>query len=158
MAALLALSLGALVRNTRVLAVAAVLLILVKLLLHGIGLFLAAFVPTIAHGYLFTLLFLVSGARRSARSTFCWVNAGLLVLLPIGLLLMSNRLSDTTPGRYWMTSETLLAPVHEYLAGLIGMGLHFDPDGALHPQATAIFRVLGFIYLHHYLKWFAKPS
>ena len=62
------------------------------------------------------------------------------------------------PGSYWMASETTFAGLHEYIAGLLGLGMHFDPHHALEPNAIAVFRFLAFIYLHHYLNWFAKTE
>jgi hypothetical protein len=157
--ALIVLSLGALVKNVRVLLGALALLVATRFFVHGYGLFLAAFVPTVVHVYLFTLLFLVSGAMRGARTTVLgWLNPVLLVAIPLVLVRLSGGLGGGTPNAYWMASETSFAPLHEYLAGLLGIGMHFDPHRALEPNAIAAFRFLAFIYLHHYLNWFAKTE
>jgi hypothetical protein len=153
--ALIVLSLGALVKNIPVLLGALGLLFATRYFVHGYGLFLAAFVPTVVHVYLFTLMFVVSGAMRGARSILGWVNAALLVAIPLVLVRLGG---DGTPSAYWMASETSLAGLHEYIGGLMGLGMHFDAHSALEPNAVAVFRFLAFIYLHHYLNWFAKTE
>ena len=155
--ALIVLSLGALVKNIPVLLGALALVFATKLFVHGYGLFIAAFVPTIVHVYVFTLIFLLSGAIGSKRlSLLAWVNP--LLLLTIPLLLMRVRGWGGMPGPYWMSSETIFASLHEYIAGLLGLGMHFDAHKALEPNALLLFRFLAFIYLHHYLNWFAKTE
>jgi hypothetical protein len=155
---LLVLSLGALVKNVPVLLGALALVFATKFFVHGYGLFIAAFVPTVVHVFVFTLIFLLSGAMREKRTTvLAWVNPLLLVAIPLVLVRLGGSLG-ATPGAYWMSSEKLFAPLHEYIAGLLGLGMHFDPGGVLEPNAVAIFRFLAFIYLHHYLNWFAKTE
>jgi len=156
---LIVLSLGALVKNVPVLLGALSILLAIRSFVHGYGLFLAVFVPTVVHVYFFTLIFLVSGAMRGRRQTvLAWLNPVLLVAIPLVLVRVGHGAGTATPGRYWMASESIFAGLHEYIAGLIGLGMHFDPDRALEPNAIAVFRFLGFIYLHHYLNWFAKTE
>jgi hypothetical protein len=155
--ALIVLALGALVKNIPVLMGALALLFVVRYFVHGYGLFLALFVPTVIHVYVFTLIFLVSGALRAVRTTvLSWLNPALLIAIPILLIKVAGGAG--TPGAYWMTSEATFAPLHEYIAGVLGLTLHFDPSQPLNPAAIAVFRFLGFIYLHHYLNWFAKTE
>jgi hypothetical protein len=157
--ALLVLSLGALVKNVPVLAGALALVFLTKHFVHGYGLFIAAFVPTVVHVYFFTLIFLISGALRGKRrSLLGWVNPLLLVVIPLLMVRLSDRFGVHTPGAYWMASEASFADVHEYISGLLGIGMHFHPGTALDAGAVATFRFLAFIYLHHYLNWFAKTE
>ncbi len=154
--ALLVLALGSLVKNVPVLFGALALLGVTRYFFHGYGLFLAVFVPTVVHVYFFTLIFLLSGAMRAGRTILGWLNAALLVAIPV--LLVKFVGAGGTPGAYWMTSEATFAPLHQYIAGVLGLTLHFDPAQALQPGAIAVFRFLGFIYLHHYLNWFAKTE
>ena len=157
--ALIVLSLGALVKNVPVLLGAFALLVATRFLVHGYGLFFAAFVPTVVHVFVFTLIFLISGAMRGTRRTLlAWLNPLLLVTIPVVLIRLGSGPASAMPGHYFMTSETTFAPLHEYIAGLIGLGMHFDPGKALEPNAIAVFRFLAFIYLHHYLNWFAKTE
>lgn len=156
---LIVLSLGALVKNVPVLLGALGLLLGVKLFVHGYGLFLALFVPTVVHVFFFTLIFLISGAMRGKRgSLLAWLNPLLLVTIPLVLIRLGPGLGAALPSQYWMTSEATFAGLHEYIAGLIGLGMNFDPRKALEPNAIAVFRFLAFIYLHHYLNWFAKTE
>jgi len=156
---LIVLSLGALVKNVPVLLASFGLLLAVKFFFHGYGLFLAVFVPTVVHVFVFTLIFLISGAMRGTRRTLlAWLNPLLLVTIPVVLIRLGSGPASAMPGHYFMTSETTFAPLHEYIAGLIGLGMHFDPGKALEPNAIAVFRFLAFIYLHHYLNWFAKTE
>ena len=109
--------------------------------------------------YVFTLIFLISGALRGKRaSRFGVVNSLLLLALPVLLLRLPATLPMGLPGHAWMNSEALFAPVHEYIAGLMGLGMHFSASSALEPNAVLMFRLLAFIYLHHYLNWFAKTE
>ena len=156
---LIVLSLGALVKNVPVLLGALGLVFVTKYFVHGYGLFIAAFVPTVIHVFVFTLIFLMSGAMRERRPTLlAWLNPALLVGFAVLLARAGGSVGAATPGAYWMASERLFAPLHEYIAGLLGLGMHFDPGGVLEPNAVAIFRFLAFIYLHHYLNWFAKTE
>ena len=156
-ALLLVLSLGSLVTNRWVLAGALVLVGATRFLVHGYGLFLAAFVPTVVHVYVFTLLFLLSGVMRAKRANWLgWVNPALLLALP--MLLVKLPALPSLPGHYWMISEAPFASTHRYIAEFLGLGMHFDPGRPLDAGTTAIFRFLAFIYLHHYLNWFAKTE
>lgn len=158
-AGLLVLSFSTLVRNVPALLGMLALVAVTKFFVHGYGLFLAAFFPTIIHVYVFTFMFLVSGALRGKRaSRFGVFNAFLLLALPVLLMRLPASLPMGIPGHAWMNSEALFAGVHEYIAGLLGLGMHFNPGGVLQPHAILIFRFLAFIYLHHYLNWFAKTE
>jgi hypothetical protein len=157
--ALIVLSLGAMVRNVPVLIGALALVFATKFFVHGYGLFVAAFVPTVVHVYFFTLIFLVSGALRGRRmSPLGWLNPLLLIAIPLVMVRLSGRYGVGMPGAYWMASETSFKEIHEYISGLLGLGMHFDSGSALAPSTVATFRFLAFIYLHHYLNWFAKTE
>ena len=158
-AGLLVLSFSALIRNVPVLLGLLVLVGATKFFVHGYALFLAAFVPTVIHVYVFTFIFLVSGALRGKRASgFGVFNSFLLLALPVLLVRLPATLPMGVPGHAWMNSEALFAPVHEYIAGLLGLGMHFSAGAALSPNAILVFRFLAFIYLHHYLNWFAKTE
>jgi len=157
--ALIVLSLGALVKNVPVLLGAFALLVATRFLVHGYGLFFAAFVPTVVHVYVFTLIFLVAGAMRTqGQRALAWLNPALLLLIPVLLIRPGSSAGPAMPGHYWMASEVTFAGLHEYIAGWIGLAMHFDPNHALEPNAVAALRFLAFIYLHHYLNWFAKTE
>lgn len=157
--ALIVLSLGALVKNVPVLLGAFALLVATRFFVHGYGLFFAAFVPTVVHVYVFTLLFLVAGAMRTGgQKLLAWLNPALLLLIPVLLIRLGNPAGTAMPGHYWMASEATFAALHEYIASWVGLAMHFDSNHALEPNAIAALRFLAFIYLHHYLNWFAKTE
>ena len=158
-AALIVLSLSTLIRSIPVLIGILILVGATKFFIHGYALFLAAFVPTVIHVFVFTFIFLLSGALRGKRASgFGAFNAFLLLAIPVLLIRLPASLPMGLPGHAWMQSEALFSNVHEYIAGLMGLGMHFNAGAALEPNAILVFRFLGFIYLHHYLNWFAKTE
>ena len=156
---LIVLSLGALVKNVPVLLGAFALLVATRFLVHGYGLFFAALVPTVVHVFVFTLIFMVAGALRAkGHKALAWLNPALLLVIPVFLIRLGNPAVTAMPAHYWMASEVTFAGLHEYIASWIGLAMHFDPNHALEPNAVAALRFLAFIYLHHYLNWFAKTE
>ena len=154
---LLVLSLSARLRNPYVLLAAVVAGYFAKFLVHGLVLFLAVILPTVMHVYVFTLLFLVSGLVRSKqRPILGWVNPVLLLTIPV--LLLRAAWHYASPGTYWLTAEAGFADLHTYLAGLLGRNLHPDATILADPASAGVLRVLAFIYLYHYLNWFAKTE
>jgi hypothetical protein len=91
-------------------------------------------------------------------SVMGWVNPLLLIAIPLLMVRLSGRFGVGMPGAYWMASESSFKEIHEYISGLLGLGMHFDSGAALAPSTVATFRFLAFIYLHHYLNWFAKTE
>ncbi len=154
---LMVLSLGALVKNPYVLLSALVAGYVAKFFVHGLVIFVAAILPTIVHVYVFTMLFMVSGLVRERRRTvLAWMNPVLLLGLPIWLL--AARWSYPAPGSYWIHAEAGFASLHGYLARLLGQNLHPDTTILADPAAAGVLRFLAFIYLFHYLNWFAKTD
>jgi hypothetical protein len=154
---LMVLSLGAWVKNPYVLVSALVAGYVAKFFVHGLVIFVAAILPTIVHVYVFTMLFMVSGlVREKRRSRLAWVNPVLLLGLPVGLLMA--RWSYPAPGMYWINAEAGFSALHGYLAGLLGHNLHPDASILADPAAAGVLRFLAFIYMFHYLNWFAKTE
>ena len=154
---LLVLSLSARVKNPSVLLAALVAGYCAKFLVHGLVLFLAAILPTVVHVYVFTVLFIVSGlVRSSERPMLAWVNPLLLLAMPV--LLLRGSWSYLAPGSYWVHAEAGFSELHRYLAGLLGANLHPGMTMMTDPAATGVMRVLAFIYMYHYLNWFAKTE
>jgi hypothetical protein len=154
---LMVLSLGAVVKNPYVLISALAAGFVAKLFVHGLVIFVAAILPTIVHVYLFTMLFMVSGlVRERRRSALAWTNPFLLLGLPVVLLMA--RWSYPSPGRYWINAEAGFTSLHSYLVGLLGHNLHPDASILADPAAAGVLRFLAFIYLFHYLNWFAKTE
>jgi hypothetical protein len=154
---LMVLSLGALVRSPYVLLSALAAGFVAKFFVHGLVIFVAAILPTIVHVYVFTMLFMVSGLLREKRRTaLAWANPFLLLGLPVVLLMA--RWSYPTPGSYWINAEAGFSALHGYLAGLLGHNLHPDASILADPAAAGVLRFLAFIYMFHYLNWFAKTE
>jgi hypothetical protein len=157
---LMVLSLGALVKNPYVLISALAVGYVAKFFVHGLVLFVAAILPTIVHVYVFTMLFMVSGlVRERKRPGFArinWINPVLLLGLPVALLMA--RWSYPAPGSYWINAEAGFSALHGYLMGLLGHNLHPDATILADPAAAGVLRFLAFIYLFHYLNWFAKTE
>ncbi len=154
---LLVLSLGAMVKNPYILISALVAGYSAKFFVHGLVIFVGAILPTIVHVYVFTMLFMVSGLVREKRSSILgWVNPFLLLGLPVALLVA--RWSYASPGSYWIKAEMGFSALHGYLVGLLGHNLHPNSAILADPTAAGVLRVLAFIYLFHYLNWFAKTE
>jgi hypothetical protein len=154
---LLVLSLSVRVKNPYVLLAAAVAGYGAKFFVHGIVLFLAAVLPTIVHVYVFTVLFVVSGLLRSSeRPLLAWLNPVLLLATPV--VLLRGAWSYLPPGSYWVHGEEAFSALHAYLGTLIGRNLHPAGMALTDPAAVGVMRVLAFIYLYHYLNWFAKTE
>ena len=154
---LIVLSLGALVKNPYVLISALVAGYVAKFFVHGLVMFVAAILPTIAHVYIFTMLFMVSGlVRERKRSALAWFNPVLLLGLPVVLLMA--RWSYPVPGSYWVNAEAGFTALHNYLVRLLGHNLHPDATILADPAAAGVLRFFAFIYLFHYLNWFAKTE
>ncbi len=154
---ILVLSLSAQVKNPYVLLAAAVAGYAAKFFVHGWVIFVGAILPTIGHVYIFTVLFIISGLVRSKeRPVLSWVNPVLLVAAPF--FLIRTSWSYATPGQYWVTAEQGFSTLHGYLAGLLGGNLHPDSSILADPASAGVLRFLAFIYMYHYLNWFAKTE
>jgi hypothetical protein len=66
--------------------------------------------------------------------------------------------SYSTPGSYWIHAEAGFSSLHVYLARLLGHNLHPDATILADSAAAGVLRFLAFIYLFHYLNWFAKTE
>jgi hypothetical protein len=156
-ALLLVLSLGALVKNPWILLSVLVAGYMAKFFVHGLVFFVAAILPTIVHVYVFTMLFMVSGVVREKRATpLALINPVLLLVLPMALV--AARWSYPAPGKYWIDAEAGFASLHAHLVRLLGHNLHPDATILTDPMAAGVLRFLAFIYLFHYLNWFAKTE
>ena len=154
---MMVLSLGAIVKNPWVLLSALIAGYVAKFFMHGLVFFVAAILPTIVHVYVFTMLFMVSGVVREKRRTLlAWMNPVLLLGLPLALV--SARWNYPAPGTYWIQAEQGFGSLHHYLGTLLGHNLHPDATILADPSAAGLLRFFAFIYLFHYLNWFAKTE
>ncbi len=154
---LVVLSLGACVRSPLLLATVLVAGYAAKFFVHGLVLFAGTVLPTVVHVYIFTGCFMVAGLIRARhRTLLAWLNPLLLLTIPAMLLIPAWHYQ--APGGYWLKAETGFSGLHLYLAHLLGRNLHPDATIMSNPAAVGVLRVVAFIYLYHYLNWFAKTE
>lgn len=120
--------------------------------------FIGLFVPTIIHVYLFTILFMLYGAKK-AKSSWGYLAVALLVLLPfafvqINLEQHSYLFPDSLKSIY-LANNFHVTPV--YFAREIGIS-----DGKTfffyETMELRLMMFIAFIYVYHYLNWFSKTT
>lgn len=127
-------------RFTYILMAAAVTLVAMR---HLDMLLLAMLVPTVIHVFIFTVLFMWCGARRS-KQPLAYVACGLLVGLAASFFLLPVVQSSTAP-----TTDLWFTELAHYLQLRF-----FGEANDAHYRAVTGF--LGFAYTYHYLNWFVK--
>jgi hypothetical protein len=153
---LLLLSLSVWVSNVYVLAALAVAAVAVKWLSPSLVIFLGVITPTLLHVFVFTEIFMISGAlRNKTQGVAKWLNPALVMAIPVALILLTTHY--TAPGAFWVRSETLsFGPLHQYIAGHLHHTMRLDANMLADSTVAAILRVSAFAYLFHYLNWFTK--
>lgn len=116
------------------------------------------FIPTIIHVYLFTLFFMLYGAKKSKSLygylavSFANIAPLILIIIPIdpGEYLFSDSLKDLyTDNRFHVTPVTF-----SKLLGLSdGTTFYFYESMEL-----KLMMFMSFIYCYHYLNWFSKTT
>ncbi|MEM7085516.1 MAG: hypothetical protein AAF489_04995 [Bacteroidota bacterium] len=119
---------------------------------------LGLFLPTIIHVYLFTLLFMLYGSKKS-KSVMGYVGSGLLLIVPLIIAFVT-----IDPGSYVVSKETAtiydtsrLMRVNLVMTQMFG-GLI---DGKFYILSTMGIKIqvfIAFAYTYHYLNWFSKTS
>ena len=121
-----------------------------------VAFWLKLMVPTLLHVYVFTLLFMLYGQRRS-RHKQGWVNVGLMVLVPVVLFFLPLSVKPDGHAGATRFFATDLHQITVVLAQTFGNGLDGDRDVARALlQRAQIF--VAFAYIYHYLNWFSKTS
>ena len=152
------LSISVLVRKRALLAAIALAAVAITVLAPSIALFVGAVLPSLVHVFVFTWVFMVSGAMRSTSTRYKqWVNPALLLAIP--LLLLALPMHYGAQGAVWIRIEHVsFEQLHWYAA----RHLHrpWLMNGALldDPVVAAIFRIFAFTYTFHYLNWFGKAE
>ena len=119
---------------------------------------LGAFLPTLIHVYLFTLLFIIYGAIKS-KSKFGIYNA--LVMISILMIIL---LININPLEYQIsqeTSATFISSRMNNLSLLIAQMLGKMQNGEFYLLSEFGIRIqifIAFAYTYHYLNWFSKTS
>ena len=121
-------------------------------------LLIGVFVPTIIHVYLFTIIFMLYGAKRS-KSIFGYISVALVILIPLliinleltrGAYLFSDSLKEL-----YLENEFHVLPVilSKYLGITDGTEFYFYESIWL-----KFMMFISFIYCYHYLNWFSKTT
>lgn len=119
---------------------------------------LGIFLPTLIHVYLFTLLFMYYGFKKS-KNTFALLNCILMILVPVAILLLplngENFFFDSAvEARYTTNNFHLLnTNISKYLGINDGSTFNFRGTWEIKIQ---IF--ITFAYIYHYLNWFSKTT
>ena len=116
------------------------------------------FLPTIIHVFLFTLLFMWSGAKKS-KSTWGYVNVVSMIFVLIVIAARENLVlsSDTSQSTFETFIATNFHQVNYALTRMLG-----DSGGSnWNLQLPIVWKVqtfIAFAYTYHYLNWFSKTS
>ncbi|WP_196889356.1 hypothetical protein [Aureivirga sp. CE67] len=150
------------IRKTKYLLVSLLVIIPVSYLaltyLPDLYIFVAIFLPTLIHVYLFTLLFIIYGAIKS-KSKNGYYLALVLFSVPFIISFLSSDLIHTKPSREVMdkviqsnilnVSGFVASKFNELQAGKFNVFSEFG-------LRMQIF--ISFAYTYHYLNWFSKTS
>lgn len=121
-------------------------------------LLIGALIPTIIHVYIFTLLFMISGALKS-KSRLGFLSSGLMILIAIAIIFLpidgtlyhfSDLLKSTFLENNFHVTNTI---VRQALGVSDGRSFFFYETLELKVQ---IF--IAFAYIYHYLNWFSKTT
>lgn len=124
------------------------------LYLPGYAIIIVTLLPTLVHVYLFTLLFIFYGAKKS-RSTAGMLNGLVLLLVPFILMILPETwvLSANAPTALFSDADTfgLQAMIYRFIGGE-------EPFGYGLPVVIKIQIFIAFAYTYHYLNWFSKTG
>jgi len=114
--------------------------------------------PTIIHIFIFTLLFMISGALNS-KSKAGMLGSLLLVLCPLIIFLIPYDPSGYTMNTFVRSSymSSNFANLNAYLADLF----HSTDNSSFSLLSSTGYRIqvfIAFAYTYHYLNWFSKTS
>lgn len=116
------------------------------------------FVPTIIHVYLFTLLFMLFGARKS-KSKFGYIAVVIAVIIPFIITSLNLEGHNYHFGQgfkdIYLENNFHRTPVifAKYLGITEGKSFFFYETMEL-----KLLMFMSFIYLYHYLNWFSKTT
>lgn len=129
---------------------------LLDLCLPTVAIGLKLMVPTLIHVYLFTLLFMVFGQRKSG-SRAGWVVIGLMLLAPVLIVFVPMQVlgpQHAGAGRFFASD---LQQITTSLAHWLGGGFSENEQMAREfLQRVQVF--VAFAYIYHYLNWFSKTT
>ena len=115
-------------------------------------------IPTIIHVYVFTVLFMVYGAKRD-KNMFSIINVFLVLLLPLSLLfidvnIFNYKFSEVVKENYLSNNFHVL---NANLAQLFGV--YEDLKFFFYEKIDLKIQIfISFAYIYHYLNWFSKTT
>lgn len=122
------------------------------------GLSVGLLIPTVIHVYLFTLLFMLYGTKKS-KSKWGYLSIALAVLVPVVIIFIqidnqAYLFADSLKDNY-IESGFYVLPVRlgEMIGASNGTTFFFYEDLELR-----LMMFLSFIYMYHYLNWFSKTT
>lgn len=116
------------------------------------------FIPTIIHVYLFTLLFMLYGAKK-AKSKFGYLAVLTAILVPLSFIYIQldgiHYLFPDVLKQVYLNNNFHVTPVlfSKYLGISDGTTFFFYES-----MEIRLMMFMSFIYLYHYLNWFSKTS
>lgn len=119
---------------------------------------LSVFLPTVVHVFLFTGIFILSGALKT-KSTSGFISFGIFLLCALSFIFIripnTEILSVTEKGyisRYFIM-------LNQSLADLFGVPATASREEYFTvPALVAVQRFIAFAYTYHYLNWFSKTT
>jgi len=115
-------------------------------------------IPTIIHVYVFTVLFMIYGAKRD-KNMFSIINVFLVLLLPLSLLfidvdIFNYKFSEAVKENYLSNNFHVL---NANLAQLFGV--YEDLKFFFYEKIDLKIQIfIAFAYIYHYLNWFSKTT
>jgi len=119
--------------------------------------------PTIIHVYLFTILFMIYGVKKTKSKTGV-LNVVLMLLLPMLLLPMLLLFIDTSIFSYQFSDivkETYTENNFHYLNANLAklLGVYDDLKFFFYEKVDLKIQIfITFAYIYHYLNWFSKTT
>lgn len=121
-------------------------------------LLIGVFVPTIIHVYLFTIIFMLYGARRS-HSTFGYIAVACAAIVPVVIISLDLTRDSYLFGDWWkevyLSNNFHVTPVlfSKFMGISDGASFYFYESMEL-----KLMMFISFIYCYHYLNWFSKTT
>ncbi len=116
------------------------------------------FIPTIIHVYVFTLLFMLYGARKN-KSNAGYISVALAITIPILFTLVHVDTSNYQFDDFFKSALTdnRLDSIPVFLSKFLGLS---DGTSFLFYEdlELRLMMFISFIYLYHYLNWFSKTT
>ncbi|MBI3259875.1 MAG: hypothetical protein HYZ54_10435 [Ignavibacteriae bacterium] len=116
------------------------------------------FLPSIVHVFIFTVLFMWSGAKRSKSG---WGYINVVSLLFVIFIIINNKIPSSAITIDQSTLKALIASNFDVLLfeinRLLGLG-NEGPSGFYSPNVWKIQIFIAFSYTYHYMNWFSKTT